>query len=262
MKKAEKERKREEKALERKHQLQVQVGEREHQLQVQVGEREQQLQVQVGEREYQLQLFQLQNQGHATQTPNRLQLTKILPLLPQFSDYDPEAFFREFESSATHFQLPKEDWKWLVKPKLNGKALSVLDRVQDNTDYDVVKDAILTAYVVTTERYQQNFRNMNKKTTSQTYLEFASEKLRTLKNWLKSASVTTYDDLVNLVVLEEFKRKIPYSIMLHITNKDETNLPKAAKIADVFFFSTSPCILGREEGSAHCKFKCKFQKGW
>ena len=67
-----------------------------------------------------------------------------MPLLSQFSDYDPEAFFREFESSATHFQSPKVDWTWLVKPKLNGKALSVLDNMQDNTDYDVVKDAILT----------------------------------------------------------------------------------------------------------------------
>ena len=82
-----------------------------------------------------------------------------------------------------HFQLSREDWTWLVKPKLNGKALSALDRVPYNTDYDVVKDAILTAYTVTTERYRQNFRNMNK-TTSQTYLKFASEKLRSLKNWL------------------------------------------------------------------------------
>ena len=119
---------------------------------------------------------------------NKLQITKFLPLLPQFSDYGPEAFFREFESSATHFDLPKEDWTWLLKPKLNGKALAVLDRAEDNANYEVVKSAILSAYVVTTERYRQTFRNMNK-TAGQTYLEFASEKLRALRNWLKSAAV-------------------------------------------------------------------------
>lgn len=105
------------------------------------------------ERNHQLVLLQ-HNQIPTTQTPNKLQVTKLLPLLPQFSDYDPEAFFREFESSATHFQLPKEDWTWVLKPKLTGKARSVLDRVQDNTNYEVVKSAILTAYAVTTERCQ------------------------------------------------------------------------------------------------------------
>lgn len=185
------------------------------------------------EHEHQLSVLQLQSSDGGTRTPNRLQITKFLPLMPQFSDYDPEAFFREFESSAIHFDLPKEDWTWLVKPKLNGKALAVLDNIEDNSDYEVVKSAILAAYAVTTERYRQTFRNMNK-TSGQTYLEFASEKLRALRHWLKSAAVTTYDDLVNLVALEEFKRKIPYSIMLHITDKDETELLKAAKLADVF----------------------------
>ncbi len=60
------------------------------------------------------------------------------------------------------------------------------------------------------------------KTPQQTYLEFASEKLRALKRWLKSAAITTYDELVNLLALEEFMRKLPYSVMLHITNKEET----------------------------------------
>ena len=111
--------------------------------------------------------------------------------------------------------------------------MAVLDRVEDNANYEVVKSAILSAYAITTERYRQTVRNMNK-TAGQTYLVFASEKFRALRNRLKSAAVTTYDELVNLVALEEFKRKIPYSIMLHITDKAETELLKAAKLVDVF----------------------------
>ena len=98
------------------------------------------------EREHELKVLQLQSQSNTTQTSKKMQITKFLPLFPQFSDYDPEVFFTEFEASATHFQLTKEDWTWLIKPKLNGKALSVLDRVENNTDYDVVKKAILAAY--------------------------------------------------------------------------------------------------------------------
>lgn len=53
------------------------------------------------------------------------------------------------------------------------------------------------------------------KAAAQTYLEFASE--GAFKKGLKSACVTTFDDLVNLIALEEFKSKIPYSIILHKT---------------------------------------------
>ncbi|KAG7156900.1 putative SCAN domain-containing protein-like 1 [Homarus americanus] len=65
-------------------------------------------------------------------------------------------------------------------------------------------------------------------------IKFASEKLRTFHRWIKSAAISKFEELVNLMVPEEFKRKIPYQIMLHLTDKEETDLLKAAKVADVF----------------------------
>lgn len=55
-----------------------------------------------------------------------------------------------------------------------------------------------------------------------------------LQKWLKSASVTTFEQLVNVIALEEFKRKVPYSVVMHITSRDEHDLLKAAQMADVF----------------------------
>ncbi|XP_076057166.1 uncharacterized protein LOC143034680 [Oratosquilla oratoria] len=129
-----------------------------------------------------------------TSDPNLLlELEKYVKLIPTFPDSDPESFFREFESTALHFEIPKPDWVWLIKPKLSDKAL----------------------------KYQ-------------TYHEFASEKLRGLKRWLKSASVNTFDELVNVIALEEFIRKIPYSIKMHLIDRGENDLIKAAQLADVF----------------------------
>lgn len=173
------------------------------------------------------------------QTEHKTKIHKYLPLLPQFSDKDPDTFFGEFESSAEHFELPREDWTWLLKPKLSPKALTILNGLENATDYDLVKSGILAAYSITTEGYRQKFRQLSK-SPHQTYLEFASEKLRSLRKWLKSAAVTTYDELVNIIALEEFKRKLPYSVMLHITNKDETDLIKAAQLADVFALVNRP----------------------
>ncbi|XP_063856508.1 uncharacterized protein LOC135098191 [Scylla paramamosain] len=175
--------------------------------------------------------------GEATSAASQHDASLMLELeklkLEAFSDKDPETFFGQFEDTAVHFELPREDWPWLLKPKLSQKALTILNGLENNTDYDCVKQGILAAYSITTEGYRQSFRKMFK-TPQQTYLEFASEKLTALKRWLKSAAITTYDELVNLLALEEFMRKLPYSVMLHITNKEETDLLKAAQLADLF----------------------------
>lgn len=100
-----------------------------------------------------------------------------------------------------------------------GKALEVYEYLADKTDYDEVKQVILTAY--STKGYWQTFKNSNKSSTL-TYVELASEKSHAFHIWTKSAAVKTFDELVNLIVLEEFKRQVPYSIMVHLTFKEET----------------------------------------
>ncbi|XP_063847248.1 uncharacterized protein LOC135092563 [Scylla paramamosain] len=195
-------------------------------------EREKEREEREKERIHETQLTQLKSRSTTT-ADLKQKLTKYLSLLPRFSDKDPETFFGQFEDTAVHFELPREDWPWLLKPKLSQKALTIVNGLENNTDYDCVKQGILAAYSITTEGYRQSFRKMFK-TPQQTYLEFASEKLRALKRWLKSAAITTYDELVNLLALEEFMRKLPCSVMLHITNKEETDLLKAAQLADLF----------------------------
>ncbi|XP_076062488.1 uncharacterized protein LOC143037816 [Oratosquilla oratoria] len=176
---------------------------------------------------------QLDIQNNANSPKTKTDLLKYVKLIPTFPDSDPESFFREFESTALHFEIPKPDWVWLIKPKLSDKALKVCNNVDDNTNYDEVKVAILASYSISTEGYRQAFRSLNK-LQYQTYHEFASEKLRGLKRWLKSASVNTFDELVNVIALEEFIRKIPYSIKMHLIDRGENDLIKAAQLADVF----------------------------
>lgn len=84
-------------------------------------------------------------------TPFQLPKENWTWLITQFSNYNPDGFFKELKSFAAPFQLPKEDWTWLIRFSLNGKALSVLGGVQDNTDHDVIKRFIFTAYAATTK---------------------------------------------------------------------------------------------------------------
>ena len=160
-------------------------------------------------------------------------MAKNIKLVPAFTEYDPEDYFRLFEETAKHLDWPAEQWVWLLKPKLSGKAAKVIRHLEDINDYDTVKKAILDAFSITEEGYRQRFRTLCK-SNYQTFLEFASDKLRAFKRWMKSAKVDNFEDLINLIVLEEFKRKLPINIMLYIEDRQEKDLLKAASMADSY----------------------------
>ena len=180
------------------------------------------------QRQHDLQLVQMQQ---TSSTP--VHISKHLPLLPQFVEEDPDTFFNQFESQAENLAIEKKYWALLLKAKLTSKALIIVNGLEHNMDYEVIKQGLLTAYSITPEGCRQRFRNLNK-TQNQTYLEFASDKLRAFKKWLQTSAVTTYEELINLMVVEEFKRKVSISIKVHIDDRDETDLMKAAEIADKY----------------------------
>ena len=66
-------------------------------------------------------------------------LAKNIKLVPVFTEYDPEDYFRLFEETAKHLEWPAEQWVWLIKPKLSGKAAKVIRHLDDINDYDKVK---------------------------------------------------------------------------------------------------------------------------
>ena len=113
-----------------------------------------------------------------------------------------------------------------------------------------MKEGLLLAYLITPEGCRQVFRNLSK-TSDQTCLEFASDKVRAFKKWLQTTTITTFDELVNLMVLEEFKWKVSFSIKLHIDDRDETDLMKAAGIADQYALSCR--ASGERKQKSHIK---------
>ena len=57
-------------------------------------------------------------------------------------------------------EWPSDQWVWLLKSKLSGKASKVVRHLEDTSDYTKVKQAILDAYSITEEGYRQEFRNL------------------------------------------------------------------------------------------------------
>lgn len=69
----------------------------------------------------------------------------------------------------------------LVAPKLIGKTLKVYVILNKINDYNYVKQQVLYAYAITPDGYRQRFRSLTK-TSNQTCVKFANEKLRLLKS--------------------------------------------------------------------------------
>ncbi|KAK3876481.1 hypothetical protein Pcinc_018736 [Petrolisthes cinctipes] len=94
---------------------------------------------------------------------------------------------------------PKELWPILLQSVLQGKTKSAyiaLSEVQCS-DYEVVKKELVP------EVYRCKFHKA-RKTPNQTYVEFAREKKDFFEQWLRSKRITDFEQLSELILLEEF----------------------------------------------------------
>ena len=93
---------------------------------------------------------------------------------------------------------------------LVGKAQEIYGSlsVEQSSNYEHVKEAILKAYELVPEAYRQKFR-IYLKYDSKTHVEFAREKENLFNRWCHSKEIgQDFKKLKQMVLLEEFKDKV------------------------------------------------------
>lgn len=158
-----------------------------------------------------------------------------LRLVPQFNDRDPEAFFVLFERVARAREWSDADCALMLQCVLTGRAQEAFSSMSlaDSSDYKNIKSAVLRAYELVPEAYRQRFRSWEKR-AGQTYVEFARDLTTHFKRWLTALDVTGFDDLCDLVILEQFKNVLPGRLVTHINDREVTTAAEAAVAADEF----------------------------
>ncbi|KAJ8039339.1 hypothetical protein HOLleu_17020 [Holothuria leucospilota] len=128
-------------------------------------EREMQMQKEKEERE-----MQMQREEKAREHEFRLKQLEL-------GEDNVEKFFNHFEKLGEQLKWPRDKWSILIQSNFTGKAQEVYSAlsIEDSTDYDKVKKAILQAFELVPEAYRQKFRKYRKADT-QTYVEFAYQK--------------------------------------------------------------------------------------
>ena len=155
-------------------------------------------------------------------------------LVPPFQEKEVDKYFAHFEKVADSLNWPKESWVLLLQSVLVGKAQEIYGSlsVEQSSNYEHVKEAILKAYELVPEAYRQKFRNYLKY-NSKTHVEFAREKENLFNRWCDSKEIgQDFKKLKQMVLLEEFKDKVRPDIRSHLDEQKVEELEKAAIMAD------------------------------
>ena len=117
-------------------------------------------------------------------------------LVPPFQEKEVDKYFAHFEKVADSLSWPKESWVLLLQSVLVGKAQEIYGSlsVEQSSNYEHVKEAILKAYELVPEAYRQKFR-IYLKYDSKTHVEFAREK--------EMLRLVTCNRLVNLGISKQ-----------------------------------------------------------
>lgn len=161
--------------------------------------------------------------------------TNNLRLLPRFNEKDPDTFFLLFERVAKARSWPDADCALMLQSVLSVKAQEAYSSltVEDSSSYDKIKAAVLKAYELVPEAYRQRFRSWEKK-NGQTYAEFARDLTTHYKRWLTTLEITTFDELCDLMILEQFKNGLPERIATYIMEQKISTAAEAAVSADEY----------------------------
>ena len=202
-------------------------------------ERERQIQIQEREKERQFELEQLKPQQSNHPIGQSFDVIKNFQAVPSFQEDDVDMFFLHFEKLATNLNWPKDHWTTLLQKAFVGKAREIFAQlsVEQSQKYEYVKDVVLRGYQLNPEAYRQKFRNCQRE-ISQTFVEFARVKEQLFDRWCHSKKVNKdFEKLRQLILIEEFKRRIPFHMKTFIDEKQVENLQEAADLADEYFLT-------------------------
>ncbi|VDH89152.1 Hypothetical predicted protein [Mytilus galloprovincialis] len=118
-----------------------------------------------------------------------------------------------------------------------------------------VKQEVLKAYELVPEAYRQKFRSY-KKFDSQTYVEFAREKEDLFDKWLTSKKTdNNFDNLRQLMLLEEFKQCVHLDLKTHLDDKTVGTIHDAAVISDNYTLSHKRSFKGQNVNTSSGNYK-------
>lgn len=149
--------------------------------------------------------------------------SRHIALVPPFREAEVDAYFSALARIAATRKWPKNVWPLLLQCKLVGKPQEVCASlsIEDSLDYDTVKTTVLCAYELVPEAYSQKFRKCR-----------VCKGERCFDKWCQASKFTTFENLRELMLMEEFKNQLPEKIAVYLNEQKVSSLTAAAVLAE------------------------------
>ncbi|GBM57954.1 Retrovirus-related Pol polyprotein from transposon 17.6 [Araneus ventricosus] len=125
-----------------------------------------------------------------------------------------------FERQAKRADIQKKYWVSYLIGLLPSEMSQIIPREDEEVteDYEKIKTLLLKRYKLTPERFRQLFVNHNK-APENTWTDFVYEVKNYFHEWIRGVNVKTFEELSNLIITEQIKKKVSAEIYDHFLDE-------------------------------------------
>jgi len=172
--------------------------------------------------------------GRADQPSASLFSRGLKPKLPTFNDGDDlTAFLTKFERMAEMMQVRKEEFAAMLGSCLQGYAVQVYASLSPEvtSDYDALKQGLLTAYNQGTESFRRRFRDL-KILQNQSYEQYSIALRRLLLLWIDAEEhAHDFESMVDFLVKDQLLRTASGEIRTFVQEHNVHKLNEVVTLA-------------------------------
>ncbi|GFV07454.1 retrovirus-related Pol polyprotein from transposon 297 [Trichonephila clavipes] len=169
---------------------------------------------------------------NACSVTSNLNLKKLIP------DFDPKQsdislYLVIFERQAKRASIEKKEWVGQLLGLLPLEIVQFIAREPEEQaeNYDYVKKLLLKRFKLSPEVFRQKF--VQQKKSDSTWKDFTFEITNYLNEWLIGLEINTFQDLKDLMVVDQLKKRTNASMKDHFLD-NWANLKSATQIAELF----------------------------
>ncbi|GFX37580.1 uncharacterized protein TNCV_3201041 [Trichonephila clavipes] len=149
----------------------------------------------------------------------KLELHKLLPIFdPKTTDIT--IFLNLFERQLTFLKVPIQQWVVYLVGLLPTEVSNLITKESfaDAQDYYKVKQILLKRFKLSAEKFRQMF-SRHTKDPVKTWRDFYFDLQTYFDGWLKESKVTTLEELKDLIVADQIKKKTPQDYKDHFLDQ-------------------------------------------
>ncbi|XP_078248140.1 uncharacterized protein LOC144588713 [Pogona vitticeps] len=219
-------------------------------------EREKQRQFELAlEREkmaFELRKLELMNQNNNNNRDSEGgQLSKAdLKKFPVYHKGDcPEVFFSLVERAFVDFSVRETEKMTIMRSLISGSLAEVYAEMPEELmkDFAEFKKLVFARHGINAEQLRQRFRSLTKK-PEQTFTQVGAQLVRLLEKWLLQEGIETYEQLKDLIALEQFYSVLQGELKFQVRERKPKSVAAAAEIADFISQIRKPLGEGKSVG--------------